>query len=137
MADSGESGVNYDNIFIKLLSRMADAMLLSIFFVLSCIPVVTIGAAFTALYYTAMKGITGDDGYVWKFYTRSFKQNFKQATGMWMLFLVAFFNIFATSDISTIKVLCPILKSSDAPTLVKILSTTPILAELAGTKLPI
>ena len=91
MADSGESGVNYDNIFIKLLSRMADAMLLSIFFVLSCIPVVTIGAAFTALYYTAMKGITGDDGYVWKFYTRSFKQNFKQATGMWMLFLVAFF----------------------------------------------
>ena len=34
------------------------------------------------------------------------------------------------------NVLCPMLKSSDAPTLVKILSTTPILAEVAGTKLP-
>ena len=90
MADNGESGMNYDNIFIRMLSRVGDAMLLSILFVLSCVPIITIGAAFTSLYYTAMKGISGDDGYIWKFYTRSFKQNFKQATGMWMLFLVAF-----------------------------------------------
>ena len=53
------------------------------------------------------------------------------------LFLVASFNICATSIISTINVLCPMLRSSDAPTLVKILSTTPIFAEDAGTKLPI
>ena len=91
MADNGESGMNYDNIFIRMLSRVGDAMLLSILFVLSCVPIITIGAAFTSLYYTAMKGISGDDGYIWKFYTRSFKQNFKQATGMWLLFLVAFF----------------------------------------------
>ena len=91
MADNGESGMNYDNIFIRMLSRVGDAMLLSILFVLSCVPIITIGTAFTSLYYTAMKGISGDDGYIWKFYTRSFKQNFKQATGMWMLFLVAFF----------------------------------------------
>ena len=78
----GESGMNYDNIFIRMLSRVGDAMLLSILFVLSCVPIITIGAAFTSLYYTAMKGISGDDGYIWKFYTRSFKQNFKQATGM-------------------------------------------------------
>ena len=91
MADNGESGMNYDNIFIRMLSRVGDAMLLSILFVLSCVPIITIGAAFTSLYYTAMKGISGDDGYIWKFYTRSFKQNFKQATGMWLLFLVSFF----------------------------------------------
>ena len=52
------------------------------------------------------------------------------------LFLVASFSIVATSIISTINVLCPILKSSDAPTRVNILSTTPILAYEAGTKLP-
>lgn len=49
------------------------------------------------------------------------------------LFAVASFRIFATSIISTIKVLCPMLKSSDAPTLVKILSTTPMCADVAGT----
>ena len=86
-----ENGMSLDNPFIKLLSRMGDAMLLSILFVLSCIPIITIGDAFTALYYTAMKGITGDDGYIWKFYTRSFKQNFKQSTVMWLLFMVVFF----------------------------------------------
>ena len=85
-----ENAMTADNPFIKLLSRMGDAMLLSILFVLSCVPIITIGDAFTALYYTAMKGIAGDDGYIWKFYTRSFKQNFKQATGMWLLFLVVF-----------------------------------------------
>ena len=52
------------------------------------------------------------------------------------LFDVASFRIVATSIISTINVLCPILRSSDAPTLVKILSTTPICASVAGTNDP-
>ena len=44
------------------------------------------------------------------------------------LFLVALFKIFATSFISTMNVDWPVDKSSEAPTLVKILSTIPILA---------
>ena len=43
----------------------------------------------------------------------------------------------ATSVISTIKVDCPEARSSEAPTLVNILSTIHILAESAGTKLPV
>ena len=53
------------------------------------------------------------------------------------LFGVAFFRISETSLISTINVLCPAVKSSDAPTLVKILSTTDIFAKFAGTNEPI
>ena len=53
------------------------------------------------------------------------------------LFGVAFFIISATSFISSIKVDCPEDKSSEAPILVKILSTIPISALCAGTKLPI
>ena len=53
------------------------------------------------------------------------------------LLLVAFRRIFATSVISTIKVLCPDARSSDAPTLVKIRSQIPILALSAGTNDPI
>ena len=52
------------------------------------------------------------------------------------LFDVAFRKIFATSVISTMKVLCPDARSSDAPTLVKILSDKPMSALLAGTKEP-
>ena len=53
------------------------------------------------------------------------------------LLAVAFRRMFATSVISTIKVLCPLARSSEAPTRVKIRSTMPISAEEAGTKLPI
>ena len=64
MADNGESGMNYDNIFIRMLSRVGDAMLLSMLFVLAFVPFFTFGTAFTSLYYTVMKGISGDDGYI-------------------------------------------------------------------------
>lgn len=83
-------GFNYDNMFIRMLSRVGDAMLLSILFVLFSVPVVTFGASCTAMYYTAMKGITGDGGYVWKYFIKSFKENFKQSTVMWLMFAVVF-----------------------------------------------
>ena len=50
---------------------------------------------------------------------------------------VALRKMFATSFISTIKVDCPLARSSDAPTRVKIRSTIPIFADFAGTKHPI
>ena len=53
------------------------------------------------------------------------------------LFEVAFLKMFATSVISTIKVLWPDARSSDAPTLVKIRSDSPMFALFAGTKEPI
>ena len=53
------------------------------------------------------------------------------------LFLVAFLRIFDTSVISTINVLWPLARSSEAPTLVNILSTMPIFALSAGTNEPI
>ena len=50
---------------------------------------------------------------------------------------VALFKIFAVSFISTMKVELPFASSSLAPTLLKILSTIPILQVFAGTKQPI
>ena len=53
------------------------------------------------------------------------------------LFWVASFKMVATSFISTIKVDWPVARSSDAPTRVKMASTTPMCACRAGTKEPI
>ena len=50
---------------------------------------------------------------------------------------VAFLRIYATSLISTMKVDWPEARSSEAPTRVNTLSTMPISALSAGTKLPI
>ena len=83
-------GFSYDSIFIRMLNRVGDVVLLSVLFTLFCLPVITIGPSMSALYYTAMKGIQGDDGYIWKNFIKSFKENFKQATALWLCFIVAF-----------------------------------------------
>lgn len=87
---SDGSGISYDNMFIRMLSRLGDIMLLSVLFVVCSVPIVTIGASLTALYYTAMKGITLDGGYVFKYFVKSFKENFKKSTLMWLAFMLAF-----------------------------------------------
>lgn len=79
---------NMDNLFFKILNRISDVFILSIIYVISCIPIITIGAATTALYYTAINAISREDGYVFKMYCKSFKANFKQSTIMWVIMMV-------------------------------------------------
>ena len=52
---------NPDNLLMQFSDRVSDVIFLSIFGVIGCIPVLTIGTATTALYYAAMKSIR-DEG---------------------------------------------------------------------------
>lgn len=74
--------------FFHWLSKMADRMILNILFVISSIPVITIGAATTALYSVTGR-INRDEGHVWKDYWGAFRSNFKQATAIWAVLLVS------------------------------------------------
>lgn len=80
---------NEDNPFFKLMNRIADMIVLNVLFVISCIPVVTIGPALTALYYVAINAWGREDGYIFRMYKKSFKENFKQSVAMWLLLLAA------------------------------------------------
>lgn len=44
-----------DNLFFRFTSRIADIFILNLIFVITCIPVFTIGAAVTALISTSLK----------------------------------------------------------------------------------
>ena len=66
------------------ISKVADIAVLSVLYVLFCIPIFTIGAATTALYYTAVKSVRRGRGYLWKNFWTSFKGNFGQSTVMWL-----------------------------------------------------
>lgn len=85
--------LRFDSDFMTSISRATDYVLLNILCVLFCIPVVTAGAAVTAKYYVAMKMIRKEEPVVLKAYFKSFRENFKQATIIWMtaLFMIAFF----------------------------------------------
>ena len=78
---------NMDNKFFTFMGRVADLILLNIIFLLSCIPIVTIGASITAMYYVTLKMARNEDSYIFRSFVKSFKQNFKQSTIIWLILL--------------------------------------------------
>lgn len=50
-----------------------------------CIPLFTIGASVTALNYMMLKIVRGEEGYIVKDFFKAFKENFKQATAIWLI----------------------------------------------------
>ncbi len=74
-----------DSPIWNFFSRLADLVILNFCFILCCIPIVTIGAAWTSLYYTVIKMKRGEGVAITRTFFRSFKENMKQATVMWMI----------------------------------------------------
>lgn len=83
--------MNGDGKIFNFMSRLGDMFMLNIIYLISCIPVITIGAATTALYYNTLKMAENRESYVWKDYIKSFRQNFRQATVIWLIILLAGF----------------------------------------------
>lgn len=77
-----------DSPIIAFLSRVADLIWLNLLTLICCIPVVTAGAAFTALHYVTVKMVRNEEGYLTKSYFKSFKENFLQATALWILLVL-------------------------------------------------
>lgn len=79
---------NIDSPFFRCMSLIGDLMLLNLMWILLSLPIITIGASTTALLYTGMKLAKGRDGYVIRNFWKSFKQNFRQSTIIYLLMLV-------------------------------------------------
>jgi uncharacterized membrane protein YesL len=71
--------------FMTLVSKMADSVILSVLWVISCLPVFTIGTSTTALYYTVHKTLVRNRGYIWQTYWSFWKENFKKTTLAWLV----------------------------------------------------
>lgn len=76
-------GVN--NKLMSIINWAADLLLLNLLYILTCIPVITIGAATAALYDIILKMVKGEEGYIFKGYFKAFGNYFKRATGLWVL----------------------------------------------------
>ena len=78
--DSGEM------LFLTLVANLA---ILNVLFIVCSLPVVTLGASLTALNYVALQMIRQEDSYIMRGFFRGFKQNFLQATAIWLILLAA------------------------------------------------
>ena len=75
------------SLFMRFLNKMTDLLILNIITMLMCIPVITAGAALTAMHYVLLKMVRGEEGYIIKSFFRSFKREFRQATVLWILYV--------------------------------------------------
>lgn len=80
---------------MQFLNNMADLIILNIVFLISCIPLITIGASISALHYVCLKMVRGESPYVWAGFLKGFTSSFKQGTIIWLAFaaIAAFIGI--------------------------------------------
>lgn len=76
-----------DSPLMRGLAVVGDLLILNIMTVLCSIPIITIGAAVTALYDTVFRMQNGE-GHSIKGYWTAFKSNIKQSTALWISFCV-------------------------------------------------
>lgn len=78
---------SYEGPISQGIGKILDFLLLSVLWLVFSLPVFTIGAASTALYYTARKVLRRDIGHITKEFLRCFKGNFRQASVLWLILL--------------------------------------------------
>ena len=86
--------INTEDKIFSGLSKIFDIVFLSVLWVVFCMPILTIGPATTALYYTTVKAIRKDRGYVWKEFWYAFKTNFVTGLLYTMVLIVAIMGIY-------------------------------------------
>jgi len=79
-----------DSPFMQMLNTITDLIILNLLAFICCIPIFTIGASMTALHYSVLKIVRNEEGYIVRGFFKSFKQNFRQATIIWIIYLFAF-----------------------------------------------
>lgn len=77
-----------DSPLMQFLTKVADLIILNILFMVFSIPIFTMGASFSAMYYVTMKLVKDEECYVTKQFVSAFKDNFKQATIIWVVMLI-------------------------------------------------
>lgn len=77
-----------DSPVIAFLNKLTDLVLLNVLWLICSIPVITIGASTTAMYYVSITSIRSGDGYVVRRFFKSFKESFRQITPIWILMVV-------------------------------------------------
>lgn len=90
----------------RFLSRLFDLIVLNALFIIFCLPVITIGASITSMYSITLKMIKNEECYMVKGFLSSFKQNFKQATLLWIPCLLI--GVFLIADLYIVNNILPV-----------------------------
>ena len=77
-----------DSPVMRFLSRVCDLIILNLLAIVCSIPIVTIGASITAVFSVTLKMVKGEESYIVRGFFKGFKENFNQATIIWVIMAV-------------------------------------------------
>lgn len=104
--------------FFEFATKLGELMLVNLLTLLCSLPVITVGAAFTAMHRVLVDIYRDQENKLVKTYFKSFKENFSQATKLWLVYLVYFgilavdywaFKNLNNATISYVNILVPVL----------------------------
>lgn len=72
----------------RALTRLTDLLTLSVLWIVCSVPLVTMGAATTALYTMTLRMVRNEEGKITEGFLRAFKENFKKATVIHLILIV-------------------------------------------------
>lgn len=78
----------YDNPFMQMLTRIGEIMIANFLFLICCLPIITVGASAAGLNKVTQNIVLDGEGGVFKTFFKGFKENFRQATLLWLAELV-------------------------------------------------
>ena len=82
---------NPDSPFFEFMNTLAAFIELNVLFLITCLPIITIGPALSALYTVTLKEARKEQGYIFSTYLKAFKKNFPQSVAAFLIQLVLAF----------------------------------------------
>lgn len=80
--------LDYDSPLGRIFSTVANLLLLNFIFILTALPLITVGASLTALYTATINLVRQDGESPVKVYFRAWKKNFGRSTLLWLASLM-------------------------------------------------
>ncbi|MDO4491422.1 MAG: DUF624 domain-containing protein [Lachnospiraceae bacterium] len=75
-----------DNRFFRFMDEVGDWIILNMLFILTSLPLITVGMSLTALYKVALRKCRGEATYIAREYFQACKEEWKKGTLLWLLF---------------------------------------------------
>ena len=79
---------NTEGPVFQFLGTLVDFVILNVLFLITCIPVVTIGPAVSALYTVTLREARNEQGYIIRSYFTAFKENFRHSFLLSVLYTI-------------------------------------------------
>lgn len=80
---------NPENKFWNFMGKITDVACMSILWLITSLPIITIGASTAAFYSFTLDAIQDNEGRVLSSYFSAFRENFKKSTLIWLIQLLA------------------------------------------------